>query len=112
MSAYRDERDRCPRCQAELVDAGSVRACPKCNGQWVRADVLVDMAINMQSPLRPIHLAWSPDQHETLACPTCGQPMEQWKLYHVPIDRCKPHGIWFDRDELMQVLVASLAFAK
>jgi len=78
--AYRDEREKCPRCGAELVDAGSVRACSECRGQWVAAHVLVEMATNMQSPVRPIALDWIADKHETLACPTCGKPMETWKL--------------------------------
>jgi Zn-finger nucleic acid-binding protein len=112
VSAYRDEMEKCPRCSADLIDAGSVRACTSCRGQWVPADVLVDMAVNMQSPLRPIQLSWVADKHETLGCPTCGKPMEQWKLYRVPIDRCRDHGIWFDRDELMQVLLGSLTFER
>lgn len=108
--AYRDELEKCPRCAAELVDAGSVRGCVQCGGQWVPTDVLVDMTTTMQITARPIRLNWVSDRHETLACPTCGQDMETWKLYNVPIDRCAKHGLWFDRDELMAVLLASCEF--
>jgi hypothetical protein len=44
---------------------------------------------------------------ETLACPSCGKAMGTWKLHKVEIDRCEPHGIWFDRDELEHVLFAT-----
>ena len=39
------------------------------------APVLVEMAVNMQSPARPIKLDWAEDKHETLACPVCSKPM-------------------------------------
>lgn len=107
---YRDEREKCPRCKGELVDAGSVRACPECQGQWVDAQILVDMAVNMQTVPVPIQLQWVADSHEKLACPTCGEAMEGWRLYHVPIDRCPQHGIWFDRDELLKVLLLCVRF--
>jgi Zn-finger nucleic acid-binding protein len=108
--AYRDEREKCPRCSAELVDAGSVRGCAACGGQWVRAEVLQDMTTTMQITARPIRMQWRRDQHETLSCPTCGEAMEMWKLYEVPIDRCQRHGLWFDNGELMMVLLASCEF--
>ena len=42
-----------------------------------------------------------------IACPSCGKAMGTWKLHKVEIDRCEPHGIWFDRDELEHVLFAT-----
>jgi Zn-finger nucleic acid-binding protein len=110
--AYRDELEKCPRCSADLVDAGSVRGCAACGGQWVPAQVLQDMAVNMQIVAKPIRLRWQRDAKpkQVLRCPTCGEPMETWKLYEVPIDRCATHGLWFDRDELMTVLLACCQF--
>jgi Zn-finger nucleic acid-binding protein len=110
MSAYRDEHERCPRCSGELVDAGSVRGCSGCGGQWVRAEILQDMAVTMQITARPFRMQWVRHGRETLSCPTCAQAMETWKLYEVPIDRCQRHGIWFDGGELMAVLLASCEF--
>jgi Zn-finger nucleic acid-binding protein len=109
--AYRDEHERCPRCAAELVDAGSVRGCPACRGQWLRADVLVEMTTTMQITARPIRMRWRENLGApTLSCPTCGHAMATWTLYGVPIDRCEPHGLWFDTGELMMVLLASCEF--
>jgi Zn-finger nucleic acid-binding protein len=108
--AYRDELERCPRCTTELVDAGSMRGCATCNGHWVRAEILLDMATRMQITARPIQLSWMADKHDALSCPTCGKAMEGWKLYEVAIDRCRNHGVWFDGGELMAVLLASCQF--
>ena len=32
--------------------------------------------------------------------------MEALRLGHIEIDRCVKHGLWFDRNELQQVLLA------
>jgi Zn-finger nucleic acid-binding protein len=104
---YRDEHERCPRCHVELIDAGAVRACTNCRGQWATHEVLFEMALNMTRPDRP-HLPFYPHtRKEQLACPSCGKPMGTWKLRKVELDKCEPHGIWFDRDELEDVLFAT-----
>ena len=105
---YRDDHERCPRCGDELVDAGSVRACTACRGMWATQAVLVEMAANMRSPPQRMPLPCVPDpSREPLACPTCQQPMGTWRLHSIEIDRCERDGIWFDRDELERVLLAS-----
>jgi len=104
---YRDDHERCPRCHVELVDAGAVRACTACQGQWATHEVLFEMAANMTRPQRP-GLPFVPHARaEQLGCPSCGKAMGTWKLLEVEIDKCEPHGIWFDRDELELVLYAT-----
>ena len=105
---YRDQHERCPRCAVELVQAGSARACTACHGLWLSHEILVAMAANMQDPPRPVPLPCYPDPaRQPLPCPSCTTPMETWKLFKVEIDRCDKHGVWFDRDELQQVLYAT-----
>ena len=105
---YRDEHERCPRCGVHLIQAGSARACTACRGLWVSHEILVEMAANMHDPPRPVPLPCVPDpSRPPLPCPACTQPMQTWQLFAVPIDRCERHGVWFDRDELQQVLYAT-----
>ncbi len=102
---YRDQGDRCPRCHADLIDARSVRACEECRGVWVAQPILEEMMVGMRTP--PRHIALPLVAHSNrppLGCPVCEQPMEMWSLHDVDIDRCVRHGLWFDRDELEQVL--------
>ncbi len=101
---YRDEYERCPRDGVELVESGAVRGCSQCSGQWVTADTLVEMAQVMTQPNQPRIRFWR-HQRAAIACPTCTQPMATWKFHQVEIDRCEPHGIWFDAGELERVLL-------
>lgn len=103
---YRDEYERCPRCHVELVDAGAVRACTACRGQWASHATLLEMANVMTEPDPPNVELVPVTRPEVLACPSCGQGMAALRYGTVEIDECKPHGIWFDRDELERVLYA------
>lgn len=33
--------------------------------------------------------------------------MDTLLLFDIPVDRCQPHGVWFDKDELADVLERS-----
>ena len=37
-------------------------------------------------------------------CPTCKRPMSRETFRGIEVDRCRDHGIWFDRDEVLHVL--------
>ena len=39
-------------------------------------------------------------------CPDCTQPLTPVTLFTIPVDYCRDHdhGLWFDKDELQQVL--------
>lgn len=53
----------------------------------------------------PFPLAWSlVNDRDRLPCAMCHRPMDALLLFDVPVDRCPPHGVWFDKDELARVL--------
>ena len=105
---YRDEREICPRCTGDLLDAGAGRACAACAGLWIDLESVQDMAMRMQVPLGPVVLPWETQVRPALACPTCTEKMETMLLHGVPVDLCaKRHGIWFDAHELGLVLLRS-----
>jgi Zn-finger nucleic acid-binding protein len=107
VSAYRDRYEQCPRCRVDLVTAGSVRSCPRCNGHWVSVDVLREMAQAMVDAGATAKIQLVADRHPHLPCATCEVPMETWALHGVAVDRCAAHGLWFDRTELEAVLYAT-----
>ena len=107
MSIYRDFEVRCPRCGTALIDAGSARGCTECQGLWLEQPVLHHMVEQMQTPPAPIALTFAAHKRTPLSCPECADPMTTLKLQNVEIDRCEKHGLWFDRDELQIVLLAS-----
>ena len=108
MSAYRDAFERCPRCGTELVDARSMRGCKSCGGLWVEEPILSEMVLRMLPPgaLNRLELAvLARSDEQPLACPVCGDVMQQTQIHGVPIDRCgKQHGVWFDAKELETAL--------
>jgi Zn-finger nucleic acid-binding protein len=107
MSIYRDSEVSCPRCGVALIDAGSARACNECHGLWLEQVVLHHMVEQMQTPPAPISLTFAKHERTPLSCPECSDAMTTLKLQDVEIDRCEKHGLWFDRDELQIVLLAS-----
>ena len=46
------------------------------------------------------------------ACPECGTAMQTVKLGHVALDRCEPHGVWFDASELADAAQGSEALPR
>jgi hypothetical protein len=39
-----------------------------------------------------------------LPCAVCKHTMETLLLFQIAVDRCHSHGVWFDKDELAEVL--------
>lgn len=83
-----------------------MRACTRCDGRWATYATLVRLAAEMTEPGDP-NLPFLHHERAALVCPTCGNSMTTWKLHAVEIDRCSRHGIWFDVQELEQVLYAT-----
>ena len=94
---------KCPIDQQPLVQAGRTHKCHACDGAWVRADVLVPLLEERASTL--VELPWqaSSEAHDR-ACPECAVAMQNVKLGTVALDRCEPHGVWFDAKELAALL--------
>lgn len=103
-SPFREPTLSCPRCHATLA-AQEASYCSGCHGAWISEQVLVERVATMQRA--PAELEWTTETRATLPCLTCQAPMEPLAVFGVPIDRCRSHGFWFDRDELRQVLYAS-----
>jgi Zn-finger nucleic acid-binding protein len=94
---------KCPKCQVELHQAGYTFSCSRCRGAWVKDEVLVPLLEERASSL--VELAWATSQeHHVRSCPQCGEPMQTVALGTVALDRCPPHGVWFDAGELAAAL--------
>jgi len=109
----------CPGCAATLaatvVGGVSLDQCRACGGVWVgqqnfeqiaadraeRGEVLG--ALPGEGPRVPVQIG----AVRYRPCPQCGKLMNRTnygRISGVVLDVCKDHGLWFDRDELRQVL--------
>jgi Zn-finger nucleic acid-binding protein len=88
----------CPRCN-DVLEAGELPHCPHCAGSWISVAAIGEHVARAQHTPRP-KLDWQSDPRDAIACLECGKPMETLKLFAVPVDRCAPHGVWLDREEL------------
>lgn len=94
---------KCPSCTAPLHQAGRTYKCERCDGAWVKAEVLVPLLEQSASTL--VELPWQPNAEDHVrVCPECSTPMQTVKLGTVALDRCEPHGVWFDAKELAALL--------
>lgn len=106
--AYRHNRG-CPECGTGLgifrTGDYSYETCQGCCGMWIPLGVLRAM-ISEMNPHAGDALDYA--AHPQRSCPDCRAPMTAMTLHSVPVDVCreKQHGVWFDRDELRQVLEA------
>lgn len=114
-----DEPHPCPRCSTELtpvrVGKNLLRECSKCEGVWADADSLQRIyagheeqaAILGNATAVPSSLTGTFEQVRYVRCPVCSQLMHRVnfaRCSHVVVDVCKPHGTWFDRDELRRII--------
>jgi Zn-finger nucleic acid-binding protein len=99
----------CPSCKQPLEQAGRTWKCSRCDGAWVRSEVLVPLLEQSASTL--VELPWKPsDEARVRACPECAASMQNVKLGTVALDRCEPHGVWFDPHELADLLKQAKKF--
>ena len=95
---------KCPVCSAPLEQAGATYKCDACNGAWVEAEVLVPLLEQSAAALID-ELDWQASTEDHVRkCPACETAMQTVKLGTVALDRCAPHGVWFDSKELAQLL--------
>jgi Zn-finger nucleic acid-binding protein len=111
----------CPRCKVEelaVVHLGAteVHECGKCHGLWVESATFEELCVDRErqsAALGRASAAFVPGQRSFESkvryapCPVCNQLMHRLnfaKCSGVIVDSCKPHGTWFDRDELQHIV--------
>jgi TFIIB-like protein len=103
VSAYKDRRLGCPVCkETRLHYHGDRWSCSTCSGAFVENAALTAMVeeITAQPWEIPAVTGAGSDRH----CPVCAALMTVEVLEAVTIDRCAPHGVWFDDSELQTAL--------
>ena len=99
---------RCPRCHQALERAHDIHVCRACRGGFVADTVLYQMvAAHPGAEVR-----YRPRGGQTLACPGCAGEMLAVAIEDVPVDRCVPHGLWFDADELGETVARTASRAR
>lgn len=108
----------CPRCRQPLaavaIGAATLDECSRCGGVWAeRADLerilseSESKAETLGAPAEATHAGGGSVPLSYVPCPACTRLMNRFNFARcsgVIVDVCKPHGTWFDRDEL-QTLV-------
>jgi Zn-finger nucleic acid-binding protein len=112
-------QELCPRCrinmQAVVIGTTNLRECPYCEGIWADADSLQKICADREqqaavlgtaSPL-PSTVGDIEQNIRYVPCPVCNKLMNRVAFAHcsgVVVDVCKPHGTWFDKDELRRIV--------
>lgn len=108
----------CPRCRTKmasvLVGPSKVQECPKCEGLWVDNATFEEICTNTEKQAAVLAIAVTVPRESIdiekvcyLPCPSCRKLMNRVnfsRCSNVVVDICKPHGTWFDRDELRKVV--------
>jgi len=111
----------CPACReplsARALGGASLSCCARCGGLWTdpgsfkticaeretQAAYLGDGAV-LRAP-KPSNPLASPIVYRP--CPVCAELMNRFNFADcsgVVLDACKPHGVWFDPDELRRIV--------
>lgn len=109
----------CPRCKHRLkiVAFGKVQLaeCSQCEGLWADTLSLEQICADREQQsavLGAAKLALPAESRAMepvryLPCPVCKKLMNRVnfaRCSNVIVDVCKPHGTWFDRDELRRII--------
>jgi Zn-finger nucleic acid-binding protein len=106
---------QCPECNVVMhqlkIKGTPLQECQKCYGIWVDAVSFERICADRErqadliSAIPRPRIFPSPVRYRP--CPMCGELMNRFNFAHrsgVIIDKCKDHGVWFDRDELQRVV--------
>jgi Zn-finger nucleic acid-binding protein len=115
------ENEKCPRCNVHFllvkVNKKMLSECPSCGGLWVDNETL--QAICTDQDQQQAILGFNPDLviaksaaavqsgRTYIPCPKCNTLMNRRQYAGcsgVIVDWCKAHGVWFDRNELRQIV--------
>jgi Zn-finger nucleic acid-binding protein len=109
----------CPRCQVNLeavvVGNTNLLECSHCEGIWADTESLNRICADRekQSAVLGVPAQFpqvDPQNIEAvhyLKCPICSELMSRVNFAHwsgVIVDVCRPHGTWFDKDELRRIV--------
>lgn len=114
-----DKAELCPRCKIDLnavmIGKNNLRECPQCEGIWVDVDSFNQICADREEQSAvlgaasslPTDLTGAFEVVRYLPCPVCRELMHRVNFAHcshVIVDVCKPHGTWFDKDELRRIV--------
>jgi Zn-finger nucleic acid-binding protein len=112
----------CPGCRKPLaattVAGATLDQCLSCGGVWLRQETFEHLAADKEERGQVMGSLPQPDARggsnlgdlagvRYRPCAHCGALMNRFNYAHISgvvLDSCKQHGVWFDRDELRQVL--------
>jgi Zn-finger nucleic acid-binding protein len=108
----------CPRCSSNLeslqIGETSLLGCAGCDGLWIAPATFEDICSDAEK--RSAVLGFFDKREKRLQtltkvnyvpCPECRQLMNRSNFARssgVIVDICKPHGVWFDADELPAIV--------
>jgi Zn-finger nucleic acid-binding protein len=109
----------CPRCRVNTKEVtlgqSTLRECPVCEGLWVDTVALHQICTDRErhasilgAAADIVPAAYLPlERVRYVPCPVCKQLMHRVNFARcssVIVDVCKPHGTWFDKDELHRIV--------
>jgi len=111
---------RCPGCDSDMpeVRLGSalLHECAKCGSTWLTPDTFAAVCRDREAvgalaaAVGGTAPSLAPDftaKIRYVRCPICTKMLNRVNFGHrsgVIVDVCKKHGVWFERDELRQIL--------
>jgi len=110
----------CPRCDLALIvlemHGVEVDYCHRCCGVWIDAGELEDLieqtGATVEDPLVDFRTVEPAGKAKRDLCPRCDRRMEVVRKIctdgtTLQLDRCPVrHGLWFDKDELQQLMAS------
>jgi len=104
----------CPKCDTGLFilhfRGVDVDFCERCRGLWLDAGELEELMARTGAAADDPLLKFQSQPGSIPAgrkhlCPRCDEPLREINLQTLTLDRCpRGHGLWFDADELRQLL--------
>jgi len=110
---------KCPRCLTEMqiaqIGDSKVLECASCLGLWLTknafeticADKEQQSAVLGTASLKDVEPNTPDSKVRYVPCPECSQLMNRANFARcsgVIVDLCKPHGVWFDPNELSRIV--------